>query len=214
MILSDNRRFFRKITMKTLHLSVDLQNCFSLMRPGLLSCWGPVKEQTLLLDTALQKFDVPTASISFSFQFVPFEEGIGHYRDTPKETQAILDGNERVRFSMPVSPFSLVGYKTGCSAQRQTEIDGYVSRKGVKRLILSGFTEADTEETWGCCISQTARDFIDAGCEVIIAAEATHRGVESAVTEYRALTERQALHRKFGVDVAPIENILSVFRHG
>jgi nicotinamidase-related amidase len=210
--------------MSVLHLCIDMQANYknaAFSKPA----WDDLESATLSLIDRLKYRNIPTVYVHYSKKFTPFTKGVGQFRDTPPATKAVLmDSGKKfaLNSALPLTPVSLVAYKTEFSAFRESSIAHWIEKQGFSKIILSGVFEKHKQKkafetisnvfrrnsAESCCVSATARDFKRAGYDVIIAAEATQCGIEGR-KGFLPLEERNKNHERFGVKVTPVKELLS-----
>jgi nicotinamidase-related amidase len=210
--------------MSVLHLCIDMQANYKNAAFS-MPAWADLEGATLSLIDHLKNRNIPTVYVHYSKKFTPFKKGVGHFRDTPPATKAILiDGGRKyaLNSTLPLTPLSLVAYKTEFSAYKEGAIARWIKARGFSKIILSGVFEKHKKNNalenmsgiFGrksirkCCVSATARDLKRAGYDVIIAAEATQCGIEGR-KGFLPLEERKRNHERFGVKVTPVKELLS-----
>jgi nicotinamidase-related amidase len=210
--------------MSILHLCVDMQERYK-NTAFTKSDWMDLEEKTLSLIDNLKSRDIPTVYVHYSKKFTPFKKGVGYLRDTPPATKAVLINSgitHALNNALPLTPVSLVAYKNDYSVYKEFSIARWIEKQGFTKIILSGIFEKHGKNTfleklsgifrrscaYECCVSITARDFRRAGYDVVIAAEATQCGIEGR-KDFLPLEERRKNHRKLGVKVLPMRELLS-----
>ena len=195
--------------MSAIHLCIDIQKGHPLAYPDLIGCWDNLKANISLLGQQLSQRGIKTVYVALEGGLVPFEEGVGLFKDTPAFTKQRLDEDARLLIDFPLSPNSLVAYKTTYSVHAESAIADYIFRNGYKKIILSGVAERVSTlfPEVHFCVTETAIDFRRAGYEVVIAADATDEG--TLLEDRLSLEHRKKFHRRWGVKVNPISKIIS-----
>ncbi len=198
--------------MQAIHLSIDLTDIEKRCHREwgfYASDWAQVEANTLTAAHELKNRNIETVYIGYDSVFVPFESGVGYFKDTPKETSDAMRDDKSLEFTLSMAPDTLVAYKRGYSAYKETAIAEWVERQGIKEIFISGVVEMDSLfRVNKRCVSETARDLSEAGYRVTIVAEATHRGIKGSV-DYLSLEKRKRNHSLLGVSVTPLEEILA-----
>ncbi len=186
--------------MSAIHFCIDMQT-------GQLAALPPfardsVKRNNLDLIAELETRGVSTVYLAYVNQQVGsmLPAAVQFCRELSLAATTVMDYYPALKIDMPLSPFSLIGFKNSCSAYEQDKIVGYVEANGYSHIILSGLYEA-RDDIKGSCVSETACDFARAGKQVTIVAEATNLGAI-------ALGRRQKLHRPYNVAVTPMAQVM------
>jgi hypothetical protein len=142
--------------------------------------------------------------------FEPMPEGVGLFKDTPKENRQLLIHRKGLRFCHSLPPRALVAYKNSNSLQNEPSAYKWLEANKITDVVLAGLFEVepgDEEHTYRCCVSQTAIDFALKGLTVTIAAEGTNVSVRNKAKNI-SLAMRRETHEKYNVAVDPIDEIL------
>ena len=195
--------------MSVIHLCIDMQIMGKIQFHS--QEWGYLKRKIVSLVKHLDDRKIPTVYVAYGRGFVPFANGVGYLKNTPPETNVVIQHQPWLGFDLPLKPDSLVAYKHSYSAYDESSIANYVKMNGFRTIILSGVFEGIL--TWDrTCVSATAQGFgqqAQAGYDVVLAAEATHRGIPFINDDYRLLVDRKKFHKNLGSDVLPMTQLMA-----
>ncbi|MDR3448410.1 MAG: hypothetical protein P4M15_01440 [Alphaproteobacteria bacterium] len=213
--------------MRAIHFCIDMQKNYPAERPHYSPWWGSVKRNITRLDHLLRERGIDTVYVAYgsSGHIEPFKQGVGMVKDMPLRSREVLDRHPDMMVDFDLPPTALLAFKNDFSLCHEPAISDYVRCNEISTIILSGIFEAseilhDQRKGipephayygyYGHCLSQTAWDFRLAGHEVVIAAEATQRGVEDS-TYFSPLAKRRATHGTIGIKVNPVDEIMDSF---
>ncbi len=197
--------------MSIIHFIVDMQRCYANICPDYFRARGKLQQNICRLRNALNDQDILSVAVAYGTKegFLPYPKGVGPRMHMPSRNQETLQRFPGADIDLLQSPDSLIAFKNHYSLYREPSIRDYVEREGYTTIILSGLTEGDIAKKDYYCVSETAFDFAKAGYNVIIAAEATNRGLPEMTRYYTSLEQRRDDHNAPGLRIMPIDEIMA-----
>ena len=197
--------------MTAIHLCIDFQAFYLTERPIYRAWWPKLRANIAVLADSLDSLGIRTVYVAYDESVWPWKDGVVRRDLLSEDLQAKAD------IDQPMAPSSLIAFKSDFSACLGSTICDYVKREGFSTIILSGLFEGDIKRFSDCCITVTGCDFRQEGYDVVIAAEATERGIPGAIDVDRELLhspldERRHFHAQWDVAVDPIADLTAKFR--
>lgn len=186
--------------------NVDMQRCYEpYFWPN--KGWAFLQANTSLLVDRFAAHNVPTVHVGYADDFLPFDNGVGLYKETPEENRKYMQDELGAQFTRPMKPNDYVAYKNVRSLGKEEAILNYISERDISTIYLSGIAEmASLANFRNCCVSLSADDLTGLGYDVVIVAEATNLGLKSTMN-YLPLKTRKRLHKMTGADVMRMRDI-------
>jgi nicotinamidase-related amidase len=200
-------------TPKRVHLLIDMQNCEK--RHFVSDEWAFLETAVVSVAEALEARNIPTIHVFRNANFMPFDQGVGLYEDTPWQTRAVLFKDHNAISTLPLTSSSLVFYKRTYSICQESSFLDYI--EPYDEVYLSGLKEMNGrsyKDLTHSCVSASAYQLSWLGKKATIVADATPCGnVEGE--DFLSLDVRRNNHRKFegsgkfGIEVTPLKEILA-----
>jgi nicotinamidase-related amidase len=157
---------------------IDMQHVYG-EEKGLSGVWHGLKKNITSFTNALSSHGISTVFVAYMGQgsFSPFDAGIGLLSDTPPKTQKLLAEYPSLQFDLGLQPHSFAAFKNSYSIFRERKLRKCIKQSNFETIYVSGVTEGDGRPgDSGCCVTASVLDLADAGFDVVLVEDGTHRG--------------------------------------
>lgn len=209
--------------MRPVVFCLDMQRIYVQQNPARQSYWDALKDNIAHIRAAARANDIPFVHVGYGDpnntfgddddRFMPYDGGVGPYREMPLPTRLVIDRFGYMGFDVPVYADDLAAFKTTCSLMGETTIADWLDKNSFTNVYLCGISELNKGGDVSCdghCLSESARDLTFYDYRVTIVEEGTNCGIKTG-SEFLPLEQRIVNQGPRGAAIQPMRAILAAW---